>query len=102
MNARQKAKKLKKENERLKKLLDPHADISLITKNHKYPIRPEILKMKYLIEPFMTEEMIRNDIQRSIGRGLMENGFMYMKKEHNLILNQTEISVRMIAARWPL
>ena len=97
MNARQKAKQLKKENERLKKLLDPHTDISL----NKYPIRPEILKMKYLMKPFMTEEMTRNDIQRSIGRSLMENGFMYMRKEHNLILNQTELSVRMIACRWP-
>ena len=101
MNARQKAKLLKKENERLKKLLDPHTDTSLITKNHKYPIRPELLKMKYLMKPFMTEEMIRNDIQRSIGRCLMENGFMYMRKEHNLILNQTELSVGMIACRWP-
>ena len=101
MNARQKAKQLKKENERLKKLLDPHTDSWLITKNHKYTIRPEFLNMKYLMEPFKTEEMIRNDIQRSIGRGLMENGFVYMKKEHNLILNKTELSVRMIACRWP-
>lgn len=101
MNARQKAKKLKKENERLKKLLDPHTDTSLITKNHKYPIHPEILKTKYLMEPFMTEEMMKNKIEVSFGRCLMETGFIDIKRQFNEIMNQTELIASMIACRWP-
>ena len=102
MNARQKAKKLKKENERLKKLLDPHTDTSMITKIQKSPVHPEILKAKIVLQPHMPEEMIRNTIAMSIGRSLMADGFLYMRKENNDILNQTELSVRLIAARWPL
>lgn len=101
MNARQKAKKLKKENERLKKLLDPHTDTSLITKNYKYPIRPEILKTKYLMEPFMTEEMMKNKIEGSFGRCLMETGFIDIKRQFNEIMNQTEVVASLIACRWP-
>lgn len=101
MNARQKAKKLKKENERLKKLLDPHTDSWLITKNHKYPIRPEILKMKYRMEPFMTEEMMKNKIVESFSRGLMETGFIDIKRQFNEIMNQTEVIASMIACHWP-
>ena len=101
MNARQKAKQLKKENERLKKLLDPHTDTSLITKSHKYPIRPEILKTKYLMKPFITEEMMKNEIERSFGRGLMETGFIDIKRQFNEIMNQTEVVASLIACRWP-
>ena len=101
MNARQKAKQLKKENERLKKLLDPHTDTSLITKNHKYPIRPEILKMKYLMKPFMTEEMTKNEIEGSLGKYLMETGFIDIKRQFNEIMNQTEVVASLIACRWP-
>ena len=97
MNARQKAKQLKKENERLKKLLDPHTDISL----NKYPIRPEILKMKYLMKPFMTEEMMKNEIEGSFGRCLMETGFIDIKRQFNEIMNQTEVVASLIACRWP-
>jgi len=101
MNARQKAKQLKKENERLKKLLDPHTDSWLITKNHKYTIRPEILKTKYLMEPFMTEEMMKNKIESSFGRCLMETGFIDIKRQFNEIMNQTEVVASLIACRWP-
>lgn len=101
MNARQKAKQLKKENERLKKILDPHTDTSLITKSHKYPIRPEILKTKYLMEPFMTEEMMKNKIEESLGRYLMETGFIDIKRQFNEIMNQTEVVASLIACRWP-
>ena len=101
MNARQKAKQLKKENERLKKLLDPHTDSWLITKNHKYPIRPEILKVTYRMEPFMTEEMMKNKIESSFGRCLMETGFIDIKRQFNEIMNQTEVVASLIACRWP-
>ena len=101
MNARQKAKKLKKENEWLKKLLDPHTDTCLITKTQKYPNRPEILKMKYRMEPFMTEEMMKNKIEGSVGKYLMETGFIDIKQQFNEIMNQTEVVALMIACRWP-
>ena len=101
MNARQKAKKLKKENERLKKLLDPHTDTYLMTNTRKYPIRPEILRTKYLIKPFMTEEMIKNEIEGSFGRCLLETGFIDIKRQFNEIMNQTEVVASLIACRWP-
>ena len=101
MNARQKAKKLKKENERLKKLLDPHTDTYLMTNTRKYPIRPEILRMKYLIKPFMTEEMMKNEIEGSFGRCLLETGFIDTKRQFNEIMNQTEVVASLIACRWP-
>lgn len=101
MNARQKAKKLKKENERLKKLLDPYTDTCLITKTQKYPIRPEISRTKSLMEPFMTEEMMKNRIEESIGRYLMETGFIDIKREFNEVMNQTEVFASLIACRWP-
>lgn len=101
MNARQKAKKLKKENEWLKKLLDPHTDTSLIINTHKYPIRPEILRTKFLMEPFMTEEMMKNRIEESFGRCLMETGFIDIKRQFNEIMNQTEVLASLIACRWP-
>jgi hypothetical protein len=53
------------------------------------------------MEPFMTEEMMKNKIEESFGRGLMETGYIDIKRQFNEIMNQTEVVASLIACRWP-
>ena len=91
MNARQKAKKLKKENERLKKCLDPRFNQPDIQYDRK---RPEIFLMHFQLGPHMTDDRIREALlNRLIECGMMR----VIHKDDNI--SCPEVAFTMLAFR---
>lgn len=98
MNARQKAKKLKKENERLTRILNPHINPIPIM---RYELKPERLKMK-LVYPIKTPmEIVKKYISKSAGEYLLDNGFINVIQITNEYTNQFEFQISMMAVRNP-
>jgi hypothetical protein len=98
MNARQKAKKLKKENEHLKWCLNPHINPFPIM---RYELKPERLKMKFRLEPGNTDELNERIIAQSLAQCLIEQGFLHIQKSYDYMRGQTVCIVSLMAVKEP-
>lgn len=95
MNARQKVKKLKAENAKMKQLLDT----KMLATNcvGVRTARPELLKYKFLQNEFMPEDLLHSMIAKHFGDYLMENGFIDVKTYDYTIFRQKECVASMLA-----
>lgn len=94
MNARQKAKKLKAENAKMKQLLD----MKLVANGVRVrTARPELLRYKFLQNEFMPEDLLHCMIAKHFGDYLMENGFIDVKVYDYTWFNQKECVASMLA-----
>ena len=89
MNARQKAKKLKKENKQWKAALDRRINPASVISTS---FHPEILRYKRFVESYISDDMIRDEISKYCGEYLMNNGFIevFMRDERNDIESDAE------------
>lgn len=91
MNARQKAKKYKRECQRLRDLIN-YSPVNIVSTT----IHPKTIKYKCPITDLVTDDMVKGMIAQYFGRYLMENGFI----DVNMTDNKPEFDNNIINYRF--